>query len=60
MKHEQEIWKQAMKAWAKEIVKWQLENPDKYWLTELCKMQQGAVDSGGSNPPPNPPKPPGV
>lgn len=52
-------YKKAMTAWVKEVVKWQLENPDKDWLTELCNIQSSG-DDGGSNPPQPPPPPPGT
>jgi len=52
-------YKKAMREWCKVITAWQLANPDKNWLTELCNSQPQA-DSGGSNPPPPPPPPPGT
>ena len=51
-----EQYKAAMKSWLKELIKWQLANPDKDWLTELCNQTQGA-GSGGDHPPLPPPKP---
>lgn len=48
-------WKEAMKAWLKAIIKWQLDNPDKNWKDELCKDVE--TQDEGSNPPPPPPPP---
>jgi len=47
-----DIWKEAMKAWLKEIIKWQQAHPDKDWLTEL----QSESDDDGGDRPPTPPK----
>jgi hypothetical protein len=49
-----------MADWGKACGEWQLANPDKDLLTELCALQTNDADSGGSNPPTPPPKPPGV
>jgi len=55
MANEFNTWKEAMKVWLKQIIKWQEANPDKDWLQEL-----GTADTldEGSNPPPPPPPPP--
>jgi len=54
---EKKEYKKAMLAWAKEVAKWQIENPERDWATELFGVVS-AEDSGGSNPPQPPPKPP--
>lgn len=51
-------YKKAMVAWAKEIAKWQIQNPDRDWATALFGVE--TQDGGGSNPPPPPPPPPGT
>lgn len=43
-------YRQAMIAWVKEIVRWQLANPDKDWLQEM-----GTADVEGGDRPPVPP-----
>ena len=55
MANEFQTWKEAMKAWLKELIKWQETNPDKNWLDELSKT---TTEDEGSNPPPPPPPPP--
>ena len=54
---ENQQYKKAMVAWAKEVAKWQIENPTRDWATELFGVTS-ADDDGGSNPPSPPPKPP--
>jgi len=52
-------YKKAMVAWAKEVAKWQLDNPTKDWATELFgATSQDDEDGPGTNPPLPPPKPP--
>ncbi len=50
-------YKKAMVAWAKEIAKWQIQNPTKNWATELFGVTS-SDDGPGTNPPPPPPPPP--
>lgn len=50
-----DIWKEAMKVWLKELIKWQEANPDKNWLDGLCN--EVSTQDEGSNPPPPPPPP---
>lgn len=55
MANDFQTWKAAMKAWLKELIKWQEANSDKNWKDELCKA---STEDEGSNPPPPPPPPP--
>ncbi len=56
MANEFSTWKEAMKAWLKELIKWQEANPDKDWLWEINNVSTESDE--GSNPPPPPPPPP--
>lgn len=56
MANDFQTWKEAMKAWLKQLIKWQEANPTKNWKDELCKV---STQDEGSNPPPPPPPPPG-
>jgi hypothetical protein len=55
MANEFNNWKEAMKIWLKQLIKWQEAHPDKNWLQELGTAD---TDDEGSNPPPPPPPPP--
>lgn len=50
-------WEKAMKAWFKELLIWQRNNPDKDWLQG---MGEASLDGPGTLPPPPPPPPPGT
>lgn len=52
----EKVYEKAMVAWVKEIVKWQLRNPDKDWLTELTAVTTADAE-GGDRPILPPPKP---
>lgn len=51
-------YKKAMLAWAKEIIEWQIANPEKDWLQEMGTADLDDNEGGGSNPKPPPPPPP--
>jgi len=50
-------WKEAMKAWLKELIKWQEAHPDKDWMWEINNVSTESDDDGGDRPP-TPPKNP--
>lgn len=43
-------YKKAMIAWVKEIVAWQLRNPDKDWATELFGATSSSESESGDRP----------
>jgi len=55
MANEFNTWKEAMKAWLKELIKWQQENPEKDYRNGICA--EVTTQDEGSNPPPPPPPP---